>query len=113
MVRERVHRQEGMAVLPNHRLGWPRLRVRGGARNGRNSDCAGSEVEPAHSNCGARLRLHVGFVGRGAVETGDGNVVEAQVHAQLGAVVDHVVHDHAANDGDARHGEDGLARSEQ
>src|ERR1700761_8742537 len=46
------------------------------------------------------LVLH-GFVGGGAVEAGDGEVVEAEVDAELGDVVDHVVEEEAAEHGGA------------
>lgn len=36
------------------------------------------------------------FVGTGAVEGGDGDVVEAEVDAELGGVVDEVVEEHDA-----------------
>ena len=36
------------------------------------------------------------FVGGGAVEGGDGDLVEAEVDAELGDVVDHVVEEHGA-----------------
>jgi len=35
-----------------------------------------------------------GFVGGGAVDAGDGDVVEAEVDAELGAVVDEVIDAH-------------------
>src|SRR6185437_7791065 len=41
------------------------------------------------------------FVGGGAVEAGDGDVVEAEVDAELGDVVDHVVEEEAAEHGGA------------
>src|SRR5215203_4263472 len=46
------------------------------------------------------------LVAAGAVEAGDGDVVEAEVDAEDRAVVDDVVHEEAADDGAARHGED-------
>ena len=57
--------------------------------------------------CGAVVRLKPDLlVAAGAVEAGDGDVVEAEVDAEDGAVVDDVVHEEAADDGGAGHGED-------
>lgn len=47
-------------------------------------------------NMGTRVLCLERFVGGGAVETGDGEVVEAEVDAQLGSVVDEVVEEHEA-----------------
>src|ERR1017187_3217286 len=52
--------------------------------------------------------LHPGFVGRRAVHAGDGDVVQAQVHAELAPVVHVVVQYEAANDHRLRHGEEHL-----
>lgn len=48
------------------------------------------------------------FVGGGAIEAGDGDVVEAQVDAELGDVVDHVVEEHGAEGESTRAVEDDL-----
>src|ERR1700761_9269900 len=54
-----------------------------------------------------------GLVGRGAVEAGDGDVVETEVDAELGDVVDHVVEEEAAEHGGARgFGDDLRAEAE-
>ena len=53
------------------------------------------------------------LVGGGAVEAGDGDVVEAQVDAELGAVVDQVVEEHVAVGERARAvGDDVVAEGE-
>src|ERR1017187_4325645 len=57
--------------------------------------------------------LHPGFVGRGTVHAGDGDVVQAQVHAELAPVMHVVVQYEAANDHRLRHGEKHLAALEQ
>src|SRR5690348_9294892 len=57
----------------------------------------------------AGARLEDGFVGGGAVETGNGNAEEAEVDRQLGAMVNDVVEAHGAERVVARQGEDGLA----
>src|ERR1019366_10373408 len=45
------------------------------------------------------------FVRRWAVHPGDFDVVQPQVDAELGAMMNEMAHDHAAQDGGARHGE--------
>src|SRR5580700_1335595 len=57
--------------------------------------------------------LWLAFVCGWAVESGHRDIVEAIVDAELGAMVDQVVHDHAAEDCGARHGENGLAVLQQ
>src|SRR6266436_5365722 len=53
------------------------------------------------------------FVGAGAVKPRDGDIQQAEVDAELGAVVNQMVHHHAANTGYAWHGEDLLTTGEQ
>ena len=53
------------------------------------------------------------FVGRGPVHSRNRNIVQAQINAQLSAMMDGVVHDEAANDGDPGHGHDSLATGHQ
>src|ERR1700761_2087401 len=48
-----------------------------------------------------KLLVLEGLVGRGAVEAGDGDVVEAEVDAELGDVGGHVVEEEAAEHGGA------------
>src|ERR1700753_3851692 len=48
-----------------------------------------------------KLLVLEGLVGGGRVEAGDGDVVEAEVDAELGDVVDHVVEEEAAEHGGA------------
>src|ERR1019366_1727094 len=74
----------------------------------------------AHAVCGSACLLasllyclDPGFVGRGAVHAGDGDVVQAQVHAELAPVMHVVVQYEAANDRRLRHGEKHLAALEQ
>ena len=59
------------------------------------------------SVCPARRRYM--FVRGGAVDRRHGNVIHAQINAELRAMMNHVVHDHGAKHGDARHCEDWLA----
>src|SRR6476469_1093989 len=54
----------------------------------------------------ARPDLHVPLVRRRAVKAGDRDVVEPQVDGELGAVMNDVVHDEAAQHGDLGHRED-------
>jgi hypothetical protein len=51
------------------------------------------------------VRLHGAFVGGGAVDRRDEDVVEAQIDCELAAMVDKVIEDPGADGGDARHGE--------
>src|SRR5689334_9875138 len=53
------------------------------------------------------------FVAGGPVHAGDRDVVQAEIDAQDGAVVDDVVEDEAPDHRRLRHGEEGLARIEQ
>ena len=61
---------------------------------------AGSISSEVRVEGGGLLRSE-GFVGGGAVEAGDRDVVEAKVDAELGDVVDHVVEEEAAEHGGA------------
>src|SRR5258707_2298380 len=53
------------------------------------------------------------FVGAGAVKAWDGDIQQAEVDAELGTMVNQMVHHHAANTSYARHGEDLLTTGEQ
>ncbi len=57
--------------------------------------------------------LHFPFIGRGAVKGRDGELVQPQIDAELGAVMDHVVHDAGAQDGGARQAEDRSATEKE
>ncbi len=61
-----------------------------------------------HGRSAVRV-LHFSFIGRGAVKGRDGELVQPQIDAELGAVMDHVVHHAGAQDGRARQAEDGSA----
>src|SRR5580658_467408 len=60
---------------------------------------SGTERETKASGHLEALLSTEGFVGGGAVEAGDGDVVEAEVDAELGDVVNHVVEEEAAEHG--------------
>lgn len=51
-----------------------------------------------------------GFVGRRTVRTGDGDVEQTQVNAQLGAVVDQVIHEKTRRSAITR-GREAIVRS--
>ncbi len=53
------------------------------------------------------------FVRAGAVQPGHRNIEQAEVHPELRAMVNEVIHHHAANAGHARHGEYLLAAGQQ
>ena len=60
-----------------------------------------------HPNDEAAYFAHLLFVGGGAVESGDGDFVEAEVDAELSAVVDEVVEEHGPiEDGSGAFGDD-------
>src|SRR3982751_2781452 len=72
----------------------------------------GRSTCPTHPACGVRSAKGPpsrALVGRWPVDRGYGHVVEAQVQAQLAAVVNQVMQHEAAERGDARHREHLLA----
>jgi hypothetical protein len=69
-----------------------------------------------HSAAGVRnnlSRIRRSLVSGRPVHTRDGDVIQAEVDAQVRSVVDQVVHDHPADHGGPRHGEDLLAGLQQ
>lgn len=54
----------------------------------------------------ATAPLHAALVGRGTVDGWDRDPVEAQIDAELGAMMNVVIHHEGAKHGDVRHGED-------
>src|SRR5260370_41366114 len=81
---------------------------RGRARRG----CALVDCSESASVRGAGSGRLV-FVGAGAVKAWDGDIQQAEVDAELGTMVNQMVHHHAANTSYARHGEDLLTTGEQ
>src|SRR6266852_1572268 len=81
---------------------------RGRARRG----CALLDCSESASVRGAGSGRLV-FVGAGAVKAWDGDIQQAEVDAELGTMVNQMVHHHAANTSYARHGEDLLTTGEQ
>src|SRR5579859_7459783 len=58
-------------------------------------------------------RLHAGFIGRRAIDGRHGDIVETQVDSELRAMMNHVVHDHGAQDANARHSENSFPAVEK
>ena len=61
-------------------------------------------------DCNKRLRrCRHGLVGTGTVQTRYRHTEQPQIHSELAAMVNQVVHDHSPQHGHAGHGEDFLA----
>jgi hypothetical protein len=58
-------------------------------------------------------KLHLAFVGGGAVDRWDGHVIQAQINRELATVMNCVIDGEAAQDGDLRHGENLFAAAQQ
>src|SRR5437016_12016096 len=82
---------------------------RGECEGGANSALKARRLICGGGSGGSVLAL----VGTGAIQTGHGNPQQAVVHRELRAVMDQVIHHHAANARGARHRENFLARSEE
>src|SRR6266850_24857 len=72
---------------------------------------ANSALKARRLICGGSGGSVLTLVGTGTVQTGDGNPQQAVVHGELRAVMDQVIHHHAANARGARHSATFLSNS--